>query len=230
MARPKKTDTTTTLDQPPTNGRRINFDANQVDNGGQRIIDAGKPYIARFEILGIAPILLHGWDSESVDAKAKSAKGSKTKKSDDVESYVRRTKEGYIGIPGNYIVAALADAGRSMQDPRSPRKSLRDLLRAILIPLPTADHVWPFLPQTREWAYIDRRRVVVQRNAITRSRPAFTEGWRVAFEIQCNGPEYISPEKLATIIGECGRLCGFCDNRPSYGRFTLAAFEVATLD
>jgi hypothetical protein len=207
------------------NGAIERFDANQVSNGAERIIEHSEPYIASFEITGVAPILLHGWNSEAVDAKGKAAKGSKGKKEDDLESYIFRTPDGHIGVPSLYIVSALSDAGRSMQDPRSPRKSMRDLLRAILIPLPAADSVTPFLPKTKTWEYLHRGRVVIQRNAITRSRPAFKEGWRLAFEVLVNSPEYCSPSKLAELIGTCGRLNGFCDFRPSYGRFVLSRFD-----
>ncbi len=218
---------TAAVAEPVGNGRREMFNEQQVDNGARRIVEYTKPYIARFELLGTVPIIFHKWDCESIEGKSKAAKGSKAKKTDDVESYVFRTAEGHIGMPGMYIVAALCDMGRSMQDPRSPRKSMRDLLRAVLIPLPTPDHVWPFLPNTKEWDYLDKRRVVVQRNALTRLRPAFTEGWRIKFEILVNTPEYLAPERLNQLISETGRLNGLADGRPSYGRFTVSAFEAA---
>jgi len=162
-----------------------------------------------------------------VKAKGEAAKA---KKEDDLESYIFRTPEGYIGVPSLYICSALADAGRSMQDPRSPRKSFRDLLRAILIPLPTPDHVCPFLPVTKEWEFLHKGRVVVQRSAITRSRPAFREGWRIAFDTLINAPEYLPPERLAELINTCGKLNGFADHRPSYGRFVLSGFETRKYD
>lgn len=228
MAR-KKGDADTPVETAVHNGR-IQLDGMQVGNGAQRIVDSGRPYVARIELLGSAPLLMHRWDSESVEAKGKAAKGSKSKKSDDLESYVWRDPERHIGLPATYLVAALSDTARSWQDPRSPRKSMRDLLRAIIVPLPTADFIWPFLPHIETWHYLDRRRVTVQRNAITRTRPALDIGWRIRFALQVNSPEYLSPEKLNQMLSECGRLNGLCDFRPSYGRFTVAGFTADALE
>ena len=212
------------------NGKAMRLDPAQVSNGGKRIIEVGEPYIAVFQITGTAPILLHGWNIEAVESKGNAAKGSKAKKTDDIESYIFRDAHGHVGVPMHYICSALSDAGRSMQDPRSPRKSFRDLLRAILIPMPTPDTVAPFLPKTKQWEFVHRGRVVVQRAAITRSRPAFQAGWRIGFEVMVNAPEYLAPTSLQELINKCGRLNGFCDGRPSYGRFVLSDFDTRKLE
>lgn len=200
--------------------------SNQVTNGATPAIDLTKPYIARIGIVGSAPLLFHAWNTEAVAAKASAAKNSAAKKEDNIESYVYRTADGILGIPGVNFVGSLIEVGRYNQDPRSPRKSARDLYKAGLIPL---DTVAPFTPATETWDYEDRQRVTVQRAAITRTRPAMREGWRIEFSVLVNTPEYIPREKLAEITSTAGRLVGLCDFRPTYGRYAVTSFEAEEL-
>lgn len=76
------------------------------------------------------------------------------------------------------------------------------------------------------WDFLDRRRVCIQRNAITRSRPAMAEGWQCTFVLMVNLPEYVDPDMLNTVIQQAGRLIGLADFRPSYGRFNVVEFKV----
>ncbi len=190
-------------------------------NGAKRQIDISVPYIAQVAITGTADFLFHRWNCESVDEKAKAAKGSKGKKTDDVESYVYRTNDGELAIPGEYLRMAIIGAAKFRQDPRSPRKSAMDLYKAAVVPLT----VLASLGKTM-WDYEDRRRAVVQRNGINRVRPALRAGWRAVFELMVNLPEYVSPDALNDVIQSAGRLIGIGDFRPTYGRFQVVAFNV----
>jgi hypothetical protein len=199
---------------------------NGATNGAADQIDFVKPYSAHVTIEGTAPLLFHSWNIDSIAEKAKSAKGSKSKKSDDIESYVYRIsdEDRRLGIPTVNFHAAIIEAARYVQDPRSPRKSARDLAKAGII----ADAaVAPFMPDTEEWDFIDRRRVTVQRAGITRERPAMRVGWRVAFDLVVTTPEYIDKALLRSLIQNAGRLVGLCDFRPTHGRFDIVAFEVS---
>jgi len=194
---------------------------NPVSNGGANSIEISVPYTAAITIEGAAPILLHSWNVEAVEAKGRAAKGSKAKKSDDVESYVYRNAEGFICIPGEYLRMSLAYAAKYMQDPRSPRKSAMDLFKAGVVVLTDLASLG-----SKEWDYIDRRRLMVQRNGITRCRPAFKDGWRAEFVIQVLLPEYISPALLQQALSNAGRLVGLGDFRPTFGRFGTVGFQV----
>ena len=66
----------------------------------------------------------------------------------------------------------------------------------------------------------------MQRNAITRVRPAFRTGWSATVELMVNLPEYVSPSMLNETIQAAGRLVGVGDFRPSYGRFVVTRFDV----
>lgn len=209
------------------NGAVAALDQEQVGNGGEWVIEATRPYTMSITVEGIAPLLLHAWDIESIEEKAKAAKNSASKKQDDVESYAYRTRDGWLGVPGKNFAMSLVTQAKSLQDPRSPRKSAMDLARATIVSLTT---VAPFEPHTKTWDYLDRQRVTVQRAGVTRTRPAMQEGWRLTFDLLINTPEYWSPIAVVKLASEAGRLVGLCDYRPTYGRFVIAGHEVHTHD
>lgn len=192
-----------------------------VSNGASATIKALEPYTVRVTVKGVAPILFHAWNNEAVAAKGAAPKGSKAKKSDDLESYVYRTDKGNLGIRGVALHRGICEIARFYQDPRSPRKSAMDLMKAAVVPL-------TLLADTgaKEWDYVDRQRVVIQRSAVTRERPALKEGWEATFELLVNVPEYVSPALLNEMLVQVGRLNGLGDFRPTYGRFNVVHFEV----
>ena len=206
----------------------------QPSNDGQHDIDLTTPYVVAVTIEGSCPILFHRWSNEAVAEKAKAAKGSAAKKTDNVESYVYRTADGMIGIPGLYLLGSMTDprngAAKYRQDPRSPRKSALDLFRA---GVQTLTDITPVLVErggrhvpAAEWDYLDARRVTVQRSAITRERPAVRAGWRASFELSVMTPEYIPPTLLLDVITQAGRLVGVGDFRPTFGRFAVVGWEI----
>src|SRR5262245_58844807 len=99
-------------------------------NGAAEILEWSVPYRVQLAIEGHADYLYHEWNDDAVEAKAKAAKGSKAKKSDDVESYVIREEDGELCILGTHIKGAIKHAAKYFQDPRSPRKSAFDLFNA----------------------------------------------------------------------------------------------------
>lgn len=117
-------------------------------------------------------------------------------------------------------------AAKFRQDPRSPRKSAMDLFKASIV---TLTELAPLNGGTETWDYIDQRRVVVQRSAITRMRPAFNTGWTAEFEFSVLSPEYIDAALFREVLGLTGKLIGTADNRPTYGRFQVTHSEVVSL-
>ncbi len=194
-----------------------------ASNGGEHAIDMSQPYRASVTINGHADILFHRWNNEAVAEKAASAKGSAAKKSDNVESYVWRDEEGNICLPGEYLRGSVVMAAKFHQDPRSPRKSAMDLFKAGVVSLTDLASLG-----AKEWDYLDRRRVVVQRSGITRERPAMRKGWQATIQLMITTPEYINADFLQQVIARAGLLVGVGDFRPTYGRFGIANFEVLT--
>jgi hypothetical protein len=190
-------------------------------NDGADDIASEQPYRVMVEITGAADMLFHMWSNEAVAEKAKAKKNSASKKTDNVESYIHRLKNKNLSLPGAQFRGSIVNAARFRQDPRSPRKSAMDLYKAGVVVLTTYADLG-----TSTWDYLDRQRVVVQRAAITRTRPAMLAGWKASFQLLCLLPEYISPDNLRSVIENAGRLCGIGDYRPSYGRFGITKFEV----
>lgn len=190
-------------------------------NGAASTIEMTQPYTAIVKIEGVSDILFHRWNVEGIDEKAKAAKGSKAKKTDDIASYVYRNEAGELCLPGEYLRMAIVNAAKFKQDPRSPRKSAFDLMKAAVINLTPLASLG-----VKDWDYEHRCRVTIQRNGITRSRPAMKAGWKAEVQLMVNLPEYVSPQLLNELIVNAGRLIGVGDFRPTYGRFVVTSFDI----
>lgn len=193
----------------------------KVTDGGNEQISMTRPYRFAVEITGDADLLFHRWNCEGVAEKAAAAKGSKAKKSDDIESYVYRNDAGQICIPGEYLRQAIIAAAKYKQDPRSPRKSAMDITKAGVLALTDMATIG-----TDKWDYEHKARVQIQRNGVTRVRPAMKKGWKASFFFLVNLPEYIGVEMVRALLVDAGRLIGLADFRPTYGRFSVTRFEV----
>ncbi len=192
-----------------------------VTNGAARTLELSAPYRVEIVLRGEADLLLHRWNCQAVEAKAKSAKGSAAKKTDDIESYVYRNENRELCVPGEYVRQAVIGAAKFRQDPRSPRKSAVDLVKAAVVNLTPLASLG-----IRAWDYEHQCRVQIQRSGITRVRPAIKAGWTARFIFLVNLPEYVSPELLHALLTDAGRLIGIADFRPTYGRFQVTHFEV----
>lgn len=189
-------------------------------NAGAETIQHSEPFSVAVTVRGSADFLFHRWNADAVDEKAKAAKNSAGKKIDNVESYVYRVENGQLAIPGEYMRGAIINAAKFRQDPRSPRKSAMDLFKAAIVvttPLATLG--------VAEWDYLDKRRVMVQRQGINRVRPAMRAGWEVTFDLLVMLPEYVDHNVLRETIESAGRLIGLGDFRPTFGRFGIIKFE-----
>lgn len=182
-------------------------------------IQSGAAYRIAMQIRTDADLLLHRYSPDAVIEKNAAKKNSKAKKEDNIESYVYRNDDGVLCIPGEYLRQSIIHAARSHADPRSPRKSARDMFTAGLVCL---THLAPL--GVTEWDYLDTRRAVVQRNAIPRVRPAMRAGVELDFVFQVLVPEYITPSLLHAVATDAGRLVGIGDFRPTYGRFSITQF------
>ena len=189
-------------------------------DGGNAAIEYSEPYAVHVTVQGSVDFLFHRWNAEAVDEKAAAAKNSKGKKTDNIESYVYRIDSGEIAIPGEYLRGSIINAAKFRQDPRSPRKSAMDLFKAALVvtsPLASLG--------VTEWDYLDKRRVMIQRQGINRVRPAMRAGWRATFDLLVMLPEYVDRGTLRETIESAGRLIGVGDFRPTFGRFGIVEFK-----
>ena len=205
-----------------TSVTEINTDKIQ-QKGTTGVVQITEPYTALVVVVGTDPLLFHRFDTENAEAKAKAAKGSAEKKTDNVESYVYRNEKNELIWPGINFKGALRNAAKFKQDPRSPRKSMADLLRAAVKIKDASFGV-------NTWDYLDKRSVRVQQNGVIRTRPAMKPGWKLAHEICVVLPEYMSPRVLSELCVDAGRLIGLGDYRPDFGCFRVELFEVLELD
>jgi hypothetical protein len=182
-------------------------------------------------ITGSADILSHRWDCESVEEKSTAPKGSKGEKTDNVESHLYRDADGVIGFNTARLRAAVIEAGRYRQDPRSSRKSISDLLKAAIA---TVELLVPFARHHREAGQGIRvhfkTRAVVQRSTITWSLPAFHAGWSARVPLLVLLPEYISASVLNELVASARRLCGIGDFRPTYAAFRSPGSRPVKID
>jgi hypothetical protein len=150
-----------------------------VTNLAEFTLAASEPYRVTLTLQGTSTMLFHRWNCEAVDAKAKAAKGSTAKKTDDVESYVYRNDEGELCIPGEYVrqsIAGPAGAAKFRQDPRSSRKSALDLYKAGVVSLTELASLG-----VKDWDMLDQR--AGQLVGIGDFRPTYGRFAVVRFEI-----------------------------------------------
>lgn len=193
----------------------------EVTNGGEQDIQLQEPYIVEVTLKGTADLLMHRWNCEAVAEKAAAAKGSKAKKTDNIETFVYRNDAGELCLPGEYLRGSMINAAKFRQDPRSPRKSAMDMYKAGIVSLTELASFG-----VKDWNYEHRCRVMVQRNAVTRCRPAIRKGWSLTFQLMVTLPEYIRPDDFLEVCASAGRLIGIADFRPTYGRFQVTSFKV----
>jgi len=194
-----------------------------VNNDAKELIT--EPFTIQLKIQGVSDLLFHRWSNEDVEEKNTAAKGSKTKKTDNIEAYIYRDENNYICMPGRYLNRAIVEAARFHQDLRSSRKMAKDLVQAaVIVPTMLAPILVNDKP-TSDWDYLDRQRVVIQRAGITRVRPAFTAGWKAQFNVTSLLPEYVTPQFLRRLVQDSGKFIGLADFRPTYGRFDVIEWK-----
>jgi hypothetical protein len=186
-----------------------------------------EPWTASFTIRGSASLIFHRWVNDDGDGPSPRHKA----KTDDVEGYVWRNEAGDICLPGEYVRQSLIGASKWRKDPRSSRASAVGLFKASIVSQTELAPVYSSggraRKPAREWDYLDSRRAVIQRSAITRVRPCFSPGWEASFEMSVLLPEYVTPQLMYDVLVDAGRLVGVGDFRPSYGRYGVARFEIA---
>lgn len=189
-------------------------------NDGESAVLATAPYQITFTIRGVADLLFHRWSNEDVAAKATAKRGSAVKKTDNLEAYVMRDDDGMVCLEARYVHAAIIQAGKFMQDPRSSRpKQACDLFKAALVP------VTVLCPLGPTWEIEDKRRMVVNRSGITRTSPGFKAGWEASFDFDMILPEYVSDVMFHEALSLAGRVIGLAQYRPTYGRFQVVKFS-----
>ena len=183
--------------------------------------EVAQPYSVDFEVEGDAPILFHRWNPEVAEAKSKSPKGSKLRKTDNPEDMVTRNAAGELSIGSECFRLGLSEQAKRIPDPSGGRGTAAKLFKAAIIP---QQELCTF--GRDDWDYLDSRRSRVQMSSVTRVRPALMAGWRTSCLVSVATPEYIGADMLNYALVQMGRLGGLGDHRPIFGRFHVTRFEV----
>lgn len=195
------------------------------------ILAAPAQVIVHVRLEGVAKMLFHRYDCADVEAKGKAGKGSKTKKTDNINSYVYRDDDGHLVVPAENLHSCLALSAKSFQDPRSPRKSAQDLFKAGILVLPDYLLLTKRDGSTMDtWDFVDTRRCLVQQSAVSRSRPGIEAGWTLEADVHILLPNLISIEMFRAVLANAAGTVGLCDFRPRFGRFQATEANVVELE
>lgn len=194
-------------------------------NGAELVVKACEPYHVELTIEGTADLMFHRYNVELAIERAKSGKGSKASKVDDLEASVWRTVNGELAVPSRHLHAAIIKAGRRQKDPSNARASCMDLYKGGLIIDPELATLG-----VKKWDYEDGRKENVGGRGIARVRPCVRRGWRAQFSIEVVDPEFIDVAMLREAVDRAGRICGIGERRPTFGRFHVVAWEVNNKD
>jgi hypothetical protein len=197
----------------------------EVTNGAANAIEVTRPYQIICRLRGDVDMLFHRYNIEDVAEKSAAAKGSATKKIDNLESYIWKDDDGHICIPGLYVVRSMIMAAKSQRDPRSPRKSAQDLFEASIMSDELLSPILIDNQKIKTWQYEHKAPVMIQQARVTRTRPAIKKGWEAEFILTNLQPEYISLPLFQQVLVDAGKFQGLADYRPTYGRFSVIQFK-----
>jgi hypothetical protein len=143
------------------------------------------------------------------------------------EGKVIRNEEGQVGIPAEYLLAALVTAGKFVKYDARKNMSTNDssLVPAFLF---LEGMFYPFKNQKEPWI-VDKRRGVLNNAgksvAVCIVRPKFNK-WE--FDVDATFKD-IDESKVLRLFEYAGKVAGLCDFRPScrgpFGRFEVTRWE-----
>jgi hypothetical protein len=212
-----------------TTNRLSGLGGDAPTDGANHLIEMQRPYVAEFHIKGVCPLLFRRWNVEEYEEKQKSKKNSDVRKRDLPENSIWRNEKRNLCVPSEYFRQSMITAAKFMPDPRSPRKSAKDLFSAGLAFDVELNELLIDGKPVKDWQYLDKRRGVIQRQGVNRIRPAFHKGWELKIPLIINLPEYISSELAHKTALDAGRFAAIGDFRPSYGRYAVIGFKVVEL-
>lgn len=180
----------------------------------------------------LSPILMNPMTDELLDDLWAGSSRRKVKvertPAEAAESKVIRNEKGDVGIPAEYLLAALVTAGRHVKYDARKNFSTSD---ASLVPafVFLEDMFYPFKDQEQKWV-VDKRRGVLDNGgkkvAVCIVRPRI-DAWE--FDVTASFAD-IDASKVRQLFEYAGKVAGLGDFRPScqgpFGRFTISKWEV----
>lgn len=184
-----------------------------------------------FSISGISPLICHngqlGDPLNKFSKELKAISGKRKKTDSDYEDMAKIEWFGGLYVdenhrpvfPGSNIESALVAAGK--------KQRLGDAFKAGVI----SDGLWPIEyegPKTAEelWSkaadkFTDRRGVKLAKSStVIRTRPIFRK-WGLSFSVDYL-PDLLNEAQVREAMATIGRIIGFGDYKPKFGRFEVA--------
>lgn len=177
--------------------------------------------VAKFTIVGTAPLIFHKWDQKAIDMMLnkqlkKELKGRELRDPDaEYEASFYKNKAGEIAFPANSIKQAVVDSARNLQD------VTMSLLRGALFITGDEDGLIKV-----EYKEKEKRQDMVRVGmgaADIRFRGQVKD-WKMQLIVKYNG-DLLSIEQIASLIQYAGFSCGIGEWRPQkngdFGTFKL---------
>jgi hypothetical protein len=180
----------------------------------------------RITVVGIKPLLTH--NPEGMASSAGQAKrGTRVPESEaEAEAGAYRLHDGTCGIKGEaFRGSILGAAGAWKAKAKATMKShlAHIIVAEQLVPLHYADGT-PMKEYT-----IDRRRAIIGKAGIMRSRPCYEE-WMATFTVEYDPVLVPDPKIIVDITADAGNRMGVGDNRPqkngSNGRYRVLEYLI----
>lgn len=180
-----------------------------------------------FKVRGVAPLLMHnGRLSNPLNEYAKEMKRLSGKRNKTDDDYAEMARVEFLGglytddsghpvVPGELIEATLiAGAKKKRSGPAAKAGVIVDGNFPLQYKGPkTAEKL------VENVNFHNCSPVKVQQNRVMRTRPQFDE-WAVEFTVHYL-PEQANKEDVKEWVEVAGRMCGFGDWRPRFGRFEI---------
>lgn len=178
----------------------------------------------RIWVRGVTPLLTH---NPATMGTAKSAtRGSRIPApEEEAEAGTYRDENGACCAKGDSFRGSLLGAATQWKAKRSTMASHLAHVTAIEDLCPLLRHDGTTITDY----VIDRRRAIVARQGIVRSRPRFDE-WQTSVTLQYDSQLVKEPKLIADILADAGQRMGIHDYRPQkkgpFGRYTITQYQL----
>jgi len=182
----------------------------------------------QIEVKGLTPLLLHnGQTTDTLNPYSKRLKEvtGLRKKTDADQMEIARIEweaslytdeKEQVVVPGVNIESMIISAAKKIKQGVTAKASI------------LSDGMWPLLIGGKavkvskilnDPAYIDKRRVVISRAAVMRTRPIFRD-WDLTFSLSYD-PDSVNEKDVIKMVDIAGSQIGLGDFRPKFGRFAV---------
>jgi hypothetical protein len=182
---------------------------------------AEMPYVIGFTVRGTRSLFFNRYDIEGFYEKDSAAKGSKVRRTENLEALPWRDDDGKLCLPSTEFHKALTEVGRYLPDvTHTGRRSARPEVQRALIP------VEEFCPLGVSEYIRDVRAVRYNGATVPKARPILAPGWETSVHIEVVLPEFFTPSLVIELMARAGRVYGVGDATAiGYGRFVVTAVE-----